>query len=225
MLVTRTIDRIAAPSLAERTAVLSAPLEAGSFETAFVGIDCLHAIEVVEPASVAPTVATARVVFWNAERLKYFEPSAELVEGACADIVLLCEVDVGMARSGNRHTVVDLATRLGTGYAFGVEFVELGLGDARERGWYARQSNLSGLHGGAILSPHQLLRPALARLETTGRWFDGQFGERRVGGRIALLAEIHLLQARSSRATSTSTGVDIVSQWYPASDLRPAPER
>ena len=71
------------------------------------------------------------------------------------------------------------------GYAFGVEFLELDLGDAREREWHAGQSNQLGLHGAAILSPHPLGRPALIRLESDGDWFDGRHGERRVGGRIA----------------------------------------
>ena len=190
MLVTRTVDRIQAPTSAERDAVLAAPIRADSFEAAFAAWPCLHAIEVAEsPASVA-AVASARVVFWNAERLKYPAASAALLAAASADVLLLCEVDVGMARSDNRHTVADLAAQLATGYTFGAEFVELGLGDARERAWHAGELNRSGLHGGAILSRHGLQHHAMVRLETSGRWFDGRFGERRVGGRIALMAEI-----------------------------------
>lgn len=190
MLVTRSIDRFEGPSADDRDAVLMAPVAADRFERAFVGWECLHAVELRHPVTLAPPMPAARVVFWNAERLKYPAPSASLLERAGADILLLCEVDVGMARSGNRHTVGDLSSRLGTGYAFGVEFVELGLGDARERAWHAGERNLAGLHGAAILSRHRLERPALARLESSGRWFDRQFDERRVGGRIALMAEV-----------------------------------
>ena len=92
---------------------------------------------------------------------------------------------------GNRHTVADLRSRLGTGYVFGVEFVELGLGDARERAWHAGDCNLRALHGAAILSRHALAATRhWSALRPSGRWFDGQFDERRVGGRIALMAEI-----------------------------------
>jgi endonuclease/exonuclease/phosphatase family metal-dependent hydrolase len=83
-----------------------------------------------------------------------------------------------------------LAERLGTGYAFAVEFLELGLGDAREREWHAGEVNRAGLHGAALLGRYALERPALIRLETAGGWFDGQHGERRVGGRIALAATL-----------------------------------
>lgn len=193
MLVTATVDRLAPPDAEALTRAVEEPIQPAGFRAAFDRWTCLHAIETVpSPAEVSPKPSSARVVFWNAERLKYSEPSVSLLESAQADILLLCEVDVGMARSGNRHTVADLAARLGTGYMFGVEFVELGLGDSRERAWHAGSSNSAGLHGAALLSRHQLRRPALARLETSGRWYDGQFGERRVGGRIALMAELML---------------------------------
>ena len=94
-----------------------------------------------------------------------------------------------MARSGNRHTTAEFARALGMAYVFGVEFVELGLGDARERRWHAGQSNQAGLHGGALLSRVPLVDPSLIRLERDGTWFGGENnGERRVGGRIAMAA-------------------------------------
>lgn len=190
-LVTHSLDRVPPPGPDELGRVGEEPIEPMGFRAAFDRWRCLHAIEAVPaPGEPPPAPPSARIVFWNAERLKYPEPSAALLASAKADVLLLCEVDVGMARSGNRHTVADLAARLGTGYVFGVEFVELSLGDARERAWHAGSSNNAGLHGAALLSRHNLRRPALARLETSGRWFDGQFGERRVGGRMALMAEV-----------------------------------
>lgn len=193
MLVTATVDRLAPPGAEALARVVGEPIHPAGFRAAFDRWSCLHTIEVVPAlAESSPMRSGARIVFWNAERLKYPEPSAALLGSAQADILLLCEVDVGMARSGNRHTVADLAARLGTGYLFGVEFVELGLGDSRERAWHAGSSNSAGLHGAALLSRHRLRRPALARLEASGRWYDGRFGERRVGGRIALMAELML---------------------------------
>jgi endonuclease/exonuclease/phosphatase family metal-dependent hydrolase len=73
-----------------------------------------------------------------------------------------------------------------------VEFVELDLGDARERSWHAGAKNAAGLHGAGIVSPYSLQTPELVRLERSGRWFDGVFGERRVGTRIAVMAELRL---------------------------------
>lgn len=189
-IVTR-LARLEPPALTERAALRDGPTDPATFAAAFDRFDCLHAIECRDPPPPIPEPPERlRVVFWNAERLKYLEESALFLAGAQADVLLLVEVDVGMARSGNRHTVRELASRLGAGWCFGVEFVELDLGDARERAWHAGGENAAGVHGAAVLSRLPLARPALVRLERSGRWFDGRFGERRVGGRMALLAEV-----------------------------------
>ncbi len=192
MLVTRTVDRLDPPSAGARAAILRQPIAPQSFQAAFGDFACLHAVEYVSPPAARTVGDSARILFWNAERLKYLDASAAMLAAAQADVLLLCEVDLGMARSQNRHTTAELARSLGAGYIFGTEFVELDLGDARERAWYVGQENSDGLHGGGIVSALPLRRPALVRLESSGRWFDGVFGERRVGGRIAMLAEIEV---------------------------------
>ena len=78
----------------------------------------------------------------------------------------------------------------GCGYAYAVEYLELGLGDAEERRSIEGDSNEVGYHGNAILSRAPLERPALLRLEASGGWFDGQRGEQRIGGRMAVLATV-----------------------------------
>lgn len=152
-------------------------------------VPALHAVE-HRPAPVdRPVPPRLRVAAWNAERLKYHAPSVALLRGA--DVVLLTEADIGMARSGNRHTVRDLAEALGMGWAYGVEFVELGLGDARECQWHADEDNRIGLHGNAILSRHKLLDPVIIPLDAGGTWFAGRSGnQRRLGGRMAIAARL-----------------------------------
>ncbi len=192
MLVTKTTDRLALPTAEERQAIIDAPIEENSFRRAFDASSSLHVIEARPPAVAREAGRRARIAFWNAERLKYAAASARLLGGLGADVLMLCELDLGMVRSQDRHTIRDLADTLGQGYVFGVEFVELGLGDLRERKAHAGETNSAGLHGGGFVSGLSLTRPALVRLETSGRWFDGAFHERRVGGRIAMLAEISL---------------------------------
>ena len=154
-------------------------------------IGALRKIEFLEPpVPTAELGVSARVAFWNLERCKHIEASAALLATVAADVNLLTELDLGMARSGQRHTTRELAKQLDQGYAFGVEFVELGLGDKRERERHAGVENVAGLHGAAILSRSRLARPALCRLEADGEWFSETHGERRVGGRIALAAKI-----------------------------------
>ena len=81
---------------------------------------------------------------------------------------------------------------MGAGYAFGVEYVELGLGDDREKAWHANESNAVGLHGNAILSKAPLDRPAVVRLDDGARWFAGEqsTNERRIGARMAMIASL-----------------------------------
>jgi endonuclease/exonuclease/phosphatase family metal-dependent hydrolase len=192
-------------TLAERTRVALTPATESEREAAFAGpadaaahaawvqrFACLHEIEVASSnAEARVPFDRGRVVGWNVERGRNVEALAERIAAERAELVLLSELDVGMARSGNLHTARELAERLGFGFVYAVEFVELGLGGADERAAHSGQRNAQGLHGGGILSATPLERPALVRLETEGRWFDGVRGERRVGGRMAVLATWH----------------------------------
>lgn len=149
------------------------------------------ALELVGPIAPAADRGEAlRVVAWNAQRCRDPEAAAALLRRTGAQLFLLSELDHGMARTQQRHTARELARRLDCGYAFGVEFLELGLGDARERASHAGKENAVGYHGAAILSKRELGEPSLVRLERSGRWFDGELGERRVGGRVAVLCRL-----------------------------------
>jgi endonuclease/exonuclease/phosphatase family metal-dependent hydrolase len=155
-------------------------------------LPALHAVEVAPAPSAGAPLREARVVAWNAERGGAVEGAVALLRSAAADAALLSELDLGMARSGQIHAARELAGGLGMGFAFGVEFVELGLGNAEERARCAGRLNRVGYHGNAIASAYALERPALVRLDAGGDWFDGRRGERRVGGRIALLATLRV---------------------------------
>lgn len=130
--------------------------------------------------------STVRVAAFNAERGTHFEPICELLKVAAADVLLLTEVDWGMARSGNRHVARDFADALAMNYAFGVEFVELTKGDEREA--QVEGDNAQSLHGNAILSRWPLLNTRVIRLPSKFEWKEGH--QARIGGRMALIAEI-----------------------------------
>jgi endonuclease/exonuclease/phosphatase family metal-dependent hydrolase len=133
-----------------------------------------------------------RVIAWNAERCRSVDGAVRFLEGGRADLILMTEMDWGMARSGQLHTSREMARRLNCGYAFAIEFIELGLGDAEERKLFAGQDNSVGYHGAALLFRTLPLTTRVIRLERPGGWFGGSRGERRVGGRIALLARFTL---------------------------------
>jgi endonuclease/exonuclease/phosphatase family metal-dependent hydrolase len=108
---------------------------------------------------------------------------------AGADVVLLSEMDVGMARTAQRHTPAEIARRLGMAYAFGVEFLELGLGAPIEREFCLDDHNERGFHGNAVLARGALGRPFLLRLPGARQWF-GDAEQPRLGERMALGAQI-----------------------------------
>jgi endonuclease/exonuclease/phosphatase family metal-dependent hydrolase len=190
LIVTRTTPEITRLDGAARARIAEQPATREEHARQLAALACLHELEVAPPVERAPLERSARIAFWNAERCKFLDASAALLGGLDLAACLLCELDLGMARSGQAHTARELADRLGAGYVFGVEFLELGLGDAWERRQHAGAVNEAGLHGAAILSPYPLERPALVRLSAEGAWFDGDHGERRIGGRIALLATL-----------------------------------
>lgn len=186
----RRVERLTLPSLAERAAMRDAP--DGAHAALFRDAACLHEVEVRDPEPMAEAPASLRVVSWNVERCKHTGPSAALLRAASADVALMTEMDDGMARSGQHRTLHDIADELDAGYVFAVEFIELSLGDVREQGWHAGEENLHGLHGNGIVTRVPMRRPTGLRLEQGGRWFVEDEFQKRVGGRLATLAEIDL---------------------------------
>jgi endonuclease/exonuclease/phosphatase family metal-dependent hydrolase len=154
-------------------------------------IPALHAVEQGPTASLLPWPGSLRIAAFNAQRLRDKRAARHLMWRAGAQVTLFSEVDVGMARSGNVHTIRDLIAGSREGYLFGVEFVELDLGSADEIAQCAGQSNARGLHGNAVVTGLALEHPWLIPLEENGLWFPGIEGrQRRIGGRIALAARV-----------------------------------
>ncbi len=198
-MITNALDRLSfemvsdleGPDLEERNSYIERPSAVSEHSFLFEAWPLLKQVEVQSPPTWLTPGNQLRVVTWNMERCKYVEESAELIKSLNPDVCLVSEIDIGMARSYQRHTIKDLALELDYGYVYGIEFIETSLGDDRERVWHAGESNSRGLHGGAILSPHKLERPALLRLEQSGYWWQHRFkGEVRIGGRIAVLASL-----------------------------------
>lgn len=131
-----------------------------------------------------------RMVAWNLERgIEYEGQLQELQSHAylrAADVFLLTETDVGMARSANRNIARDLARELGLHYAFVPCYLNLSKGVGVENDFAGR--NELGLHGNAILSryPIRNVRPVFLK---NGR--DKMRGrEKRLGRQTAVVAEI-----------------------------------
>lgn len=192
--ITRAVPSLDLPPADERLAAAAGPATQAENDRWMSAWQAMNALERVQP--LADRGETARqplaVAAWNLERCKHVEPSAALMAARGVHIVLATEMDWGCARSGQHHTTRALASLLGMGYAFGTEFVELALGDARETAEHVGETNLHGLHGNAVLSRFPLGRAALIPLDDGGAWYasDLKQGQRRIGGRNAVAAEI-----------------------------------
>ncbi len=189
----RTVGGLTSPSPEDRADASASRGSAEAHGRYQSGWTCLNEIELAPPAAGTAPTLNLIVAAWNVERCKHVEHSAGVIRQVGADVVLATELDHGMARSSQRHTTRDLAAALGFGYAYGVEFVELGTGDVHETREFAGQENLHGLHGNAILSRWPLEDVAVIPLDDGGYWYvqapknDGQY---RVGGRMAVAARI-----------------------------------
>ncbi|GEO17537.1 endonuclease/exonuclease/phosphatase family protein [Microvirga aerophila] len=157
----------------------------------FEHIEAFHVIERRPPSRPAAWPGSFRIAALNAKRLKNRAAVRSLLDRAGLHAALLSEADAGMARSGNVHTIGELAAPSGEGFLFGVEFMELDLGDAREMRDHHGQRNACGFHGNGIVAALELADPVLIRLEEGGLWFPGRNGaQRRIGGRMALAARM-----------------------------------
>jgi hypothetical protein len=136
-----------------------------------------------------------RVIEFNAERGRRWLESVDMLKAA--DIIILNEMDIGMARSDQQHTTRLMAHYLGMNYAWGLEFVELTLGDKGDReNLGPDEKNFYGLHGNAILSKCKISDVKIIR-NPVGQYFDTKGNsvnagglEKRLGGRMILLGRI-----------------------------------
>lgn len=136
-----------------------------------------------------------RAVAWNLERALFPKESANHLKNFIPDVVLLSELDHGMALTAQRHNTEIIARELDMSYIYGVEFHELDLGGPTERVFCKDDFNARGWHGNAILSRAPFHKVAMVRLDDHGHWFSaGEFNtdpaQPRVGGRMALLATV-----------------------------------
>ncbi len=134
-----------------------------------------------EPSSRPPEELD--VMGWNGERGRFVLEETPLPQ---ADIYLLNEMDVGMARTENAHTVRRLAERLGFNYLYAVEFLELTKGEPAER--ESPGENKLGFHGNAILARYPIHEPRMLRLAGGAQWLD--HAQKRLGSRLALVCLI-----------------------------------
>lgn len=186
-MIRATTDRLAAPSAEDRAAIASLERTIAAHDARMAELPCMNAVEAGGRAERAgPLPFPFTVAAWNLERCLFPLQSAEHLGATGAEIVLLSEMDDGMARTRQAHTTAEVAGELGMAYLYGVEFIELGLGSDTEREFCKDRFNRRGLHGNALLSAVPLREPFLLRLEGERLWFTGEVDQPRLGERMAI---------------------------------------
>jgi endonuclease/exonuclease/phosphatase family metal-dependent hydrolase len=133
-----------------------------------------------------------RVVEWNIERGARLEGIIDVLRNhpvlRFADLLLINELDSGMARSANRNVAAELSRSLSAHAIFGVEYLELtkGVGDEL----LIEEENTDALHGNAVLTRYPFSNPHVIRLPRC----EDNFGsaEKRLGGRIGITVDIEV---------------------------------
>ncbi len=143
--------------------------------------------EFTEPLNDSPS--SIRAVAWNIERGAVFEGIVDALqhnERLAADVLLLTELDHGMARSGNRFVAREIAQRLKLNYAFAPVYIALQKGSGVESA--IEGENTVSIHGLAVFSKYPI-RNAVTVALPNGK--DKMLGkEKRLGYLRALIADI-----------------------------------
>lgn len=148
---------------------------------------------IVQGNFAAPSIEKPNVirsVAWNIERGNRFEGIVEALKNhqdlKDKDLLLLTELDYGMARSANRFVARDLAKELKLNYAFAPVYIALQKGSGIEAEVVAE--NTKSLHGLAMFSKYPMRNVRSVPLPN-GK--DKMWGkEKRLGHLRALVADI-----------------------------------
>jgi len=148
-----------------------------------------RAVESAPHAAARPLGERVRVAAWNIQRGRHFEALLAALRAeptlVTADVLLLLEVDHGMARSGNRHVARTLAEALGMSYAFGVSYLVL------EDDWGENPDgagNQLALAGTAVLSRAPI--EALENVDVPELRDKFSSSEKRLGKKRALVCRL-----------------------------------
>jgi endonuclease/exonuclease/phosphatase family metal-dependent hydrolase len=137
--------------------------------------------------------SSVRVVDWNIDRGQQLPSVVDFLASTNADILILQEADLNARRTHRLNIAEEIAKKLQMDYVFGREFEELVQGSKGSPAY----------HGQATLSRWPISNPRLIRFSRQShfwqpRWFlprTEPFQER-LGGRIALVAEINVAGTR-----------------------------
>lgn len=134
--------------------------------------------------------SNVRATAWNIERGKRLESIKRVLREhpvlRASDVLLLTELDYGMARTGNADVAREIARSLGMNYAFAPCYLALNKGSGVEVD--VEGENVQALHGNALLSRYPLRRVHAIPLPNGKDKMTGK--EKRLGQQRAVVADV-----------------------------------
>lgn len=179
------------PSHEERQSITQLDKTMAAHDAKLVSMDCMTRVETGgQAASTAPLAFPFNVTAWNLERCLFPEESAAKMLAEKPAVALLTEMDNGMARTAQKNMTAEVARHMDMEYAYGVEFIELGLGSEIEHSFCKDDFNEKGFHGNALMSSVPMQRIFVQRLAGERLWFFNGGDQPRLGERNAIGAVI-----------------------------------
>ena len=137
-----------------------------------------------------PSNGPIRVVAWNIERGIHVDAIVSILQEQTAlreaDVLLLSELDWGMARTGNRFIAREIALALGMNYVFAPCYMALSKGAGVEKD--SDGENAESLHGIAVMSRYPLKNVEAVALPNGKDKMKG--AEKRIGSLRAIMADV-----------------------------------
>ncbi|MFT4183930.1 MAG: endonuclease, partial [Rhizobium sp.] len=182
-----TVSAFAAPSQVERQSFISLEKTPAVHAATLASLACMNTLRVGGAITRdRPLAFPFTVAAWNLERCLFPLESAAKLRATAAPLVLLSEMDEGMARTAQGDPTAVVAGELGMNYAYGVEFLELSLGSQIELSFCKDDFNEKGFHGNALMAETALKDAFMVRLPGEAVWFKDSNEQPRVGERCAI---------------------------------------
>jgi len=182
------VERLTPVPASVRRQYLALPPTCEAHASAHAEVAAMHQIELAQGPMV-PRSGNLRLAAWNLERCLYPDEAARILARHNVDLVLLTEMDVGMLRTGQAHTIARVAAQLGQGYCYGLEFLELVTPPPPPGFSRNGDTNSESFHGNGIVASLAIEEPIVIRLDEKADWYAQPKGhQRRIGNRMAIAA-------------------------------------
>lgn len=185
------VEALDVPSHEERHSITKLDKTMAAHDAKLASMDCMTHVETGGRASSTNALTFPfNVTAWNLERCLFPEESAAKMLAEKPAVALLTEMDSGMARTAQKNMTAEVARHMNMEYAYGVEFIELGLGSEIEHSFCQDDFNEKGFHGNALMSSVPMQRIFVQRLAGERLWFFNGGDQPRLGERNAIGAVI-----------------------------------